>query len=427
MDNTLEQSIIHLVRHKRFYAHMLFRMKKILTNKDVPTAGVRITPEGIVLYVNAHFWSQFTKEEQAGILEHECGHLISKHFEREKELDPKRFEKSKDKSIIDQIKDMIEASDFNKAEDIAINQRLPNLPKEFFLYDENGKPVPDENGKVTKFPACTVETLEAQLKPMGIKVERDRTTEYYYKLLKQAQQKSGKKVQVGITIDSHGMLKSDEIDPEFKKEMVKALVNKAARDCGAGNIPGNIQHLIEELNKRSKDWRKDIRKFTANCTETRLEVNSKKRNRRYPMLYPGFLRYPELVLGVAVDSSASVNEDQLEQFFAEMKGLHNLKVKIIVLECDTQVNNVYLYDPSKPIKVRGRGGTYFYPVFDEIEKPEFKKKFGEVDGLIYLTDGGDYGDKAKKPKYPVMWALLPNCDVRYSWGMKTKVEVKPKL
>ena len=74
--------------------------------------------------------------------------------------------------------------------------------------------------------------------------------------------------------------------------------------------------------------------------------------------------------------------------------------------------------------MHGRGGTKFKPVFDRLEEMQ-----GDVDGLIYFTDGGCWESESDIPRpkrTPVLWALTANDDVPFKWGGKTWVEVKKK-
>ena len=86
-------------------------------------------------------------------------------------------------------------------------------------------------------------------------------------------------------------------------------------------------------------------------------------------MYAGNKTFPKLQLTIGIDSSGSVGEQELSQFHAEMVRLHNMGIDLTVIECDTEVKNVFKFDPKKPFQVNGRGGTAFAPVFEYIEQP----------------------------------------------------------
>lgn len=135
---------------------------------------------------------------------------------------------------------------------------------------------------------------------------------------------------------------------------------------------------------------------------------------------PGNRNHPKMHLAIGVDSSGSVWDELLAQGFAEIARIQACGVKVTVIECDTQVNQVYEFDPKKKISVKGRGGTLFKPVFDKCAELD-------VDGLIFFTDGGNFeGDELKKPKYQVLWALYEGCQSQYKWGSRTEIKVRKK-
>ncbi len=293
------------------------------------------------------------------------------------------------------------------------------------IKDDKGNEIDNPKaGKPITGKPCLVNDLKGQLPHR--KVENLQHTEYYYDLLQEEGKKgngpAGGGVQV-VLVDDHSIWNEGEKDQEIVKEKVKQVVNgaveKTTEQNGAGSIPGDLMDLIERLNHVPKDWRADLQRFAARTSEIKIESSRKRRNRRYGLLYPGHKIYPELHLAVCTDCSGSVSDEQLNQFFAEINKIKELGAKITIIEFDAKVNNVYEYDPKKPIKVTGRGGTHFQPAFEEASKHE-------VDGIIFFTDGGDCYNDAKQPKVPLLWALLDGYTCTYEWGQKTYVKVKKK-
>jgi predicted metal-dependent peptidase len=92
---------------------------------------------------------------------------------------------------------------------------------------------------------------------------------------------------------------------------------------------------------------------------------------------------------------------------------------ITVVEADSEVKNSYVYDPKKTYTVKGRGGTAYQPAFDWFNKQK------EIDGVIYLGDMDCFDlEEIKKPKYPVLWAIIGDQNPPVAWGSKTKIEIK---
>jgi len=108
---------------------------------------------------------------------------------------------------------------------------------------------------------------------------------------------------------------------------------------------------------------------------------------------------------VAVDTSASIKDAQLQQFWAEIQNVvGQVTVQLTLLAADTKLAEgaPWVFAPGEVPAwphPHGQGGTDFRPVFAWLEQ------VGEgVDAVIYFTDGkGDY--PACAPSVPVMWVL----------------------
>lgn len=431
----VEHAMMTLVEKEPFFAKLLMGMTRTITT-DIPTAAVNVT-DTVNLYINPYFWNSLeTVQEQVAVLKHECYHVIGNHFSRAIDLEPDLFNND-DKTVQERVQAMMDSQTINMAGDFAINEYLPNLPKKFKCFDKDGKVMrhpkkikndkgeeidnPDA-GKIIQGKPCTVVNAKKQYPNM----EKLKNMEYYYSFLKDDQNKNGDKNSQGgqiMVIDDHSMWTEGAKDSEYVKETVKQVVNKAVEDSGgigAGSIPDDVVIQIADLNRKTKDWRQELQRFVARTSEIIIESSRKRRNRRYGILFPGTKVFPKLHLAVAVDTSGSVRDEELEQFMCEIDKIVKQGAKVTVIECDANVNDIYEFDPRKPVDVKGRGGTRFIPAFDAAKKLE-------IDGLIYLTDGDNFeGDKLKKPNFPVLWALLPKCKVRYNWGSKTTVTVNNK-
>jgi predicted metal-dependent peptidase len=445
--DVLEETMMELVFSEPFYANLMLNMKRMFTT-DIPTLGVmppgtEMSGDQIALIVNPYFFCSLTLKERVEVLKHECHHVIMNHFVRFRDLEPQIYDEKNPKSISSKIEDAMNASTLNKAADYAINEYLPNLPKNFKIFDKEGNPIVHDKemqdpkdptkkianpnaGKAIQTGCLLVDELKKQIK--GVKNRQN--TEYYYEILCQENEKNPQSGQgQGMLLDDHSMWHQGNASEEEITAKVKEVVNKAVEQTdqrAIGNLPADVQAAIEALNHVPKDWRQDLQRFVARQIEILVESTRKRRNRRYGILYPGLQKLPVMHLAVAIDTSGSVNDEELAQFIAEIDRIHKLNVKVTVIECDAEVQAVYDFDPRKKIQVKGRGGTRFAPVFEHIKNNKM-----DVDGLIYLTDGGCWESSSdiEKPRYPVMWAVLKSYakNFNWSWGSKTEIEVTKKV
>ena len=449
-NDALEEAMMDLIYDEPFFANLTLNMRRQFTTK-FPSLAVNVTDE-VNLWINPYFFMSMTVPERIDCIKHECLHVINNHFVRFRDLEPHIYDDNIKRTAQDRAGDQQTASVLNQAADYAINEYLPRLPKEVRFFDKNGKafvqpatfadgsPNPDA-GKEMKGRLLFVKDLKQKNPAIA---ERE-NLEYYYEFLKEKQQKQnggGGKGQPqkgqgqgqpqqgqgqgdGVVLDDHSAWHESDATEDQITQKVKEVVNKAVEQTGdkaMGSVAGHIIQSIQKLNHVPKDWRQDIQRFVARTAEIIIESTRKKRNRRYGILYAGTKTYPKLNIALAMDTSGSVGDEELLQFHAEMVRLHNMEITLTVIECDTQVNRVYKFDPKQEFKVAGRGGTRFAPVFEYISKEKM-----ELDGLIYFTDGECYGEDIKKPNYPVLWALTPPFRLNdLKFGHKTKVEVKKK-
>lgn len=434
MSKHLENAIIYLIRKERFYAEMLNRMQKIWIKDPniVPTAGVAVTTEGIKLYLNHWFVADQTVEGLAAILKHECEHPMRGHLEREKALEPDLHKDSEKESVLDRFKKASRAYNLNLAEDYAINQDLKGLPDKFRLFDINGVSFKNDKGEDIWYTPALLKDLQEAFPNRNIQTKQ--AMEYYYQFLQKESEKNGGKPQYSqegnmvVTIDCHDILDNslEKIDPAFAKAIIQKTVNEAVNSLTsqqAGSLPGHLKILIDKLNRASKNWKQELRLFKALCSSSEVEETRRRRNRRYGLLYPGKRSKDITHIAVAVDSSGSTQAGW-KQFFSEIEAMAKTGVKITFIECDAAIQKVCSFDKNFEPKVKGGGGTLFKPVFDLIKDKKFIKEYGKVNGLIYFTDGDNFEGELEQPKCKVLWALLPNCKVKYSWGNKIHIEIK---
>ena len=429
----LEKTIIDLILTEPFFAHVLMGMRKEFTT-SIATAGVNVTSQ-VNLYANPFFFCALAPLERKDLVKHEVYHVLHNHFVRFRDAEKELVKKDK-WTIVDNYSYKEKHEHFNIAADAAINQYLPNLAKEFRLFnadgsvltvpteieDADGNKIPNPSPRAGQLETGTAVSLE-YLQKIIPDIRALETTEYYYARIRDHAEKNPMPITIGI--DDHSLWEQGGYeDTDRITQKVCELVNDAREKTPAGKIPINIRSAIEALNHVPRDWRQDIQRFSARCSETLVESTRKRRNRRYGILYPGTKIFPKLKLVAALDTSASVSVDELAQFHAELCRLHALGVTLTIIECDAAVHNTpYTFDPKKPFEIHGGGGTAFAPVFEYIKTNKL-----EVDGLIYFTDGGCSDSELKRPSYPVLWALTPPFTLPdfIQFGAKTKIEVSKK-
>ena len=186
-------------------------------------------------------------------------------------------------------------------------------------------------------------------------------------------------------------------------ELMAAQVNEVIRDVKSwGSLPG---HLVDEIIASSKarvDYRKILAGFRATVLSEKRKLTRMRPNRRSGFEAMGS-RYDfttHLIIGV--DSSGSVTNDDLRNFYSTINRFFQYGIQQIdVVQFDTELGEVQtLLKASETIKVTGRGGTCFQPFIDFVaEHPEY-------DGALIYTDG--YAPQPFIPatmRTPLCWVL----------------------
>ena len=191
-----------------------------------------------------------------------------------------------------------------------------------------------------------------------------------------------------------------------------------------GKLPAGLARLLSEIVDPTVPWQEHIRATLAR------RVGGGGYDWRKPdrALIQRDIYAPRRsgngcgVIVVAVDTSGSIGQPELDVFFGEMRGiLDDLRPELVhIVWCDSKVHKVDTVEDSQDInalKPHGGGGTAFGPVFNWISDQS-----GQPDALIYFTDGmGSFPTQA--PPYPVIWGnIYPTS--KYPFGDVVDIPIK---
>ncbi|HES77104.1 MAG TPA: hypothetical protein ENO09_08895 [bacterium] len=180
---------------------------------------------------------------------------------------------------------------------------------------------------------------------------------------------------------------------------------------GAGEADGVLLRALlgPAPDSSGQDWRAALAAFLQRWHRAEAHYGRTSRRAVHPFLMPALRPAAAHVL-VAVDTSASIKQAQLQQFWAEIQSLAGqLPMQLTLLAADTKLaaGAPWVFAPGEVPQwpdPHGQGGTDFRPVFTWLEQSE-----ASFDALIYFTDGkGDYPLAA--PSVPVLWALAGEGD-----------------
>jgi len=226
--------------------------------------------------------------------------------------------------------------------------------------------------------------------------------------------------EVWMPKDEDGNPLSESAMAEVKENIQRAiLMADKLEGCSEGGT-STMNGAVQQLNETYVDW-VDVMRDLLNSAKSNNPTWSRlnKRHSWRGVNLPSNDNEPqggEIV--VAIDTSASVSQQELNIFATETQNLcEECGInKVRVTYCDTSIaknpttgewwDEFDLDNEELEFNLRGGGGTRFEPPFnlfnDETEDTE------DVIAFVYFTDGYCSVDAEVEPSVPVIWALSTN-------------------
>jgi predicted metal-dependent peptidase len=351
LEGKLLKAKIELMTRSAFISTIALSLRHVITNAT-PTADVN----GTVIRYNPEFLEKQTVLQFAGLMAHECWHVAFQHLSRRGNRDP----------II-----------WNVAGDYIINHLLTKAGFEIPVGGLLDKKYGDE---------WSTDGVYEDL----IKEKKDFDTGTLMLDIREDEFQDSKK---GPTLDS-----------AITNIIVRAKTQAQVAGKAAGEIPNEILRIIDELLNPKLPWPVILNRFLDQ--RTREEYSWARRNRRYRDDYmPSLHSYGLGHLTFAIDTSGSIDDDELQEMLSEIKGVQQIfnPEHMTIIDCDSVIHSVYEIDQNTDImslNFNGGGGTRFQPVLDYVSEHP-------TQALIYFTDLE--GESLLEPvEYPVLWICNSN-------------------
>lgn len=407
----IERHLIVFLQENAFYAELSRHIKKIpTTDERMPTAAVTydLKNDELCMYYNPIFFGgglyttkkgevitceKLSNWEVRGVLQHEFDHIVFGH-------------------LYGRVR--TPADTWNIATDLAINSLIiaqGGSRKEDDLLDARPLPkcglIPGVRPYIdpVKLEACSPARKKAieEFSDLIEKFPKEKASEWYFgKLMdvisKKKQDGSDPNGEFAAVCGDNGMDVHEgwgDITDEMREYIegkVKAIVEKAARVAdsqsnGWGNIPAGVREDIRRSISNIVNWRSVLRQFVGQLVRGDRATSIKRINRRYPYIHPGLKRGYTARLCIAIDQSGSVDDTQLNMFFAELASLtKRVTVDILPFDCSADEKDIFEWRKgTSPVLARVRGGgTDFNAPTQLVNNP---KNRGRWDGLLIMTDG----------------------------------------
>jgi len=360
IDTKIAKAVSALIIDEPFFGSLLVRMKL------VPTPGLgTMGTDGTSIMYDPEFVADLSDASLKGIYVHELMHCIFVHHARRGDRDHRKWNIACDYAINPVVLD----AKYTLTPDALVDDQYKDMSAEQ-IYDL----LPDD--------------IEEQLQGSW---------------------------DIGSVQDAASASGAAELSQDEVNTIVQDWKNRVAEAANAakmsGKLSASLERLVHDVLESKLPWQELLARFMHAVVKN--DFNWTRPNRtmlnNYQIYLPTLHNEACGSLVMAIDTSGSIQQTELDEFAAELNGvLEQVRPeRVTVVYCDAEVQHVDEYTPDQypvTLNARGGGGTDFRPVFDHVNEHN-----DDIQCLIYLTDmHGRFPDS--EPDYPVMWVSNSTVD-----------------
>jgi predicted metal-dependent peptidase len=212
-------------------------------------------------------------------------------------------------------------------------------------------------------------------------------------------------------------LSASELDA-LSTQWQQRMAGAALQAQQAGKLGGALGRLVGEMLQPKLPWRMLLARYMTQLARDDYSYTRPSR-REGEMIMPS-LRSSQASIEVVLDTSGSVNNEELHEFLSEINALKTqLRASVTLHACDTALSKdgPWFFEAWEEFKLpqefTGGGGTDFRPIFDWLK---FNGKAPDM--LLYFTDA-EGAFPATEPHYPVLWLVKGKAPV--PWGQRVQL------
>ncbi len=196
------------------------------------------------------------------------------------------------------------------------------------------------------------------------------------------------------------------------------MAGAAQQAMQAGKLGGAMARMVDHLLQPELPWRMLLARYMS--TIARNDYSWSRPSRREGEAILPSLRSHQVDVVVALDTSGSISDAEMQQFVSEMDAIKgHVSARITLHACDSRLaeDGPWEYETwdsfRMPENVSGGGGTSFRPVFEWLGREGRRP-----DLLLYFTDAeGEFPER--EPDFPVLWLVKGKAKV--PWGQRIQL------
>ena len=357
-----------------FFGNLATRLT--LTNADewCPTAAT----DGRRFYYNTRFIEMLKPKEIEFLFGHEVLHCVYDHFGRKGDRDPMLWNVANDYCVNADLKKH-RVGEFITSVPCLFDYKYEGMSSEE-IYDDLY-----ENAEKIDIGDLIDQILDQHMDGDGDEGNGD-----------------------GDGKDGKGPVRlSGEERAQIRDEIREAML-QAAQASDAGNIPGGVKRIIQQLTEPKLNWRELLAmqlESTIRSDYTFAKIN--RRGWHMDAILPGMRNDDMIDIAVAMDMSGSIGDAQGRDFLSEVKGIMGQfdQYRIHLFTFDTDVYNPQQFDSDNLDEIteydlQGGGGTDFDAIFNYLKEEQIEPK-----RLVVFTDGYPWGSWGDENYCDTVWII----------------------
>lgn len=454
IETKLSAARTRLIIDKPFLGALVLRLPMVMAD---PSWCRTTATDARKFYYNADYIDHLTLEETQFMLSHEALHCALSHFARRSHRIKMRWDLACDYAINpllinDGLKPppnsmYLKQYEGMTAEEIypLIDENTNDEPLDHHMYDDETKDGENETGKSDMPPPPDMPDKEEKQDKSNNETGGEGKKQTNDKGQQQSQPQpspSGSKKQSGQSQSDRnqsnrnqqgqGQAQDEKAKgapqppPLSKAEQETLMIQWQQRMAGAaqqamqsGKLGGELARIVDHLLQPQLPWRMLLAKYMNSLARDDYSYTRPSSRRGDPAIYPS-LRSSQADVVIAVDTSGSISDADVEEFVSEINAIKGqMRARITLLACDTALAKEcpWSYEAwdefVMPEQIKGGGGTSFVPVFDWVERQDKQPEL-----LVYFTDAEGEFPK-HEPIYPSIWLVKGKAKV--PWGQRIQL------
>ncbi|MEJ2142966.1 MAG: VWA-like domain-containing protein [Gammaproteobacteria bacterium] len=439
IETKLSAARTRLIIDKPFLGALVLRLPMVMGD---PSWCRTTATDARKFYYNADFIDNLTLEETQFMLAHEALHCALSHFARRAHRIKMRWDLACDYAINPLlIKDGLKPppnSMYMKeyegmtAEEIypLIDENSNDEPLDHHMYDDESKDGDNDTGKSDMPPPPDMEDQEDKQDKSDDEQKGEGKQQPNDSRQQQQPQPQDKQQQQGNglqgEVDDDKAKGAPQPPPLTKAEQETLAIQWQQRMAGAaqsamqaGKLGGEMARMVDHLLQPQLPWRMLLAKYMNAIARDDYSYTRPSSRRGDPAIYPS-LRSSQADIVIAVDTSGSISDGEVEEFVSEINAIKGqMRARITLLACDSALAEEcpWTYEAwdkfVMPEKIKGGGGTSFVPVFEWTENQDRQPEL-----LVYFTDAeGEFPEH--ESVCPTIWLVKGKAKV--PWGQRIQL------